>query len=155
MANRMQSAISQDSDFDYFNVWKAAIEERTGVQITPDRERALALLLERRIKQLDPGDIDQYMIDALDIAKGAEEWSGLVDSLLIKETSFFVTGHPWIMCRPGLNREWKKSFSQPLWIWSLGCSTGEEAYSLAILVDRALRAGARTPLRHYRHRYKP
>ena len=72
-----------------FNVWKAAFEERTGVQITPDRERALALLLERRIKQLDPGDIDQYMNDALDIAKGAEEWSGLVDSLLIKETSFF------------------------------------------------------------------
>ena len=146
MANRMQRAISQDSDFDYFNVWKAAIEERTGVQITPDRERALALLLERRIKQLDPGDIDQYMSDALDIAKGAEEWAGLVDSLLIKETSFFRH-------RPSMEyvQAWVEQgveenlFSQPLWIWSLGCSTGEEAYSLAIVIDQALRARGREP----------
>ena len=93
MANRMENAISQKSDFGYFDVWKAAIEERTGVQITPDRERALALLLDRRMKELDSEDIDQYMSDALDVAKGAQEWSGLIDSLLVKETSFFRHPH--------------------------------------------------------------
>ena len=146
MANRMQSAISRDSDFDYFDIWKAAIEERTGVQITPDRERALALLLERRIKELDPGDIDQYMNDALDVARGAEEWSGLVDSLLIKETSFFRHRPSMDYVQAWIERAMEQnSLSQPLWIWSLGCSTGEEAYSLAILVDRALRARGREP----------
>lgn len=146
MANRMQSAISRESDFDYFDIWKAAIEERTGVQITPDRERALALLLERRIKQLDPGDIDQYMNDALDVARGAEEWSGLVDSLLIKETSFFRHRPSMDYVQSWIERAIEQnSFSQPLWIWSLGCSTGEEAYSLAILADRALRARGREP----------
>jgi len=48
VANSMENAISQNNDFGYVDVWKATIEERTGVQITPDRERALALLLERR-----------------------------------------------------------------------------------------------------------
>lgn len=148
MANRMENAISQSSDFGYFDVWKATIEERTGVQITPDRERALVLLLERRMKELDSQDIDQYMNDVLDVAKGAQEWSGLIDSLLVKETSFFRH-------RPSMDyvKNWvrkavrEKSFSEPLWIWSLGCSTGEEAYSLAITVEQAMKAEGHEP--HY------
>jgi chemotaxis protein methyltransferase CheR/type IV pilus assembly protein PilK len=137
----MENAISQNNDFDYFDVWKAAIEERTGVQITPDRERALALLLDRRMKELDSHDIDQYMSDALDVAKGAQEWSGLIDNLLVKETSFFRH-------RPSMDyvQSWvtdaisDNSFNGPRWIWSLGCSTGEEAYSLAIMVEQAIKA---------------
>lgn len=146
MANSMENAISQNSDFGYFDVWKATIEERTGVQITPDRERALALLLERRMKELNSRDIDQYMNDALDAAKGAQEWSGLIDSLLVKETSFFRH-------RPSMDyvKTWvreairQKSVSEPLWIWSLGCSTGEEAYSLAITVEQAMKAEGHEP----------
>ena len=146
MVNRMENAISQKSDFGYFDVWKATIEERTGVQITPDRERALALLLDRRMKELDSEDIDQYMSDALDVAKGAQEWSGLIDSLLVKETSFFRH-------RPSMDyvRAWvksavrDKSCNEPLWVWSLGCSTGEEAYSLAIIVEQAMQAEGLEP----------
>jgi type IV pilus assembly protein PilK len=146
VVNRMDSAISQNNDFGYFNIWKATIEERTGVQITPDRERALALLLDRRMKELGTQDVDQYMSDALDAAKGAQEWSDLIDSLLVKETSFFRH-------RPSMDyvEAWvrdavrEKSFNEPLWIWSLGCSTGEEAYSLAIRVEQAMEAEGLEP----------
>ena len=146
MANRMENVIDPNSDFGYFDVWKATIEERTGVQITPDRERALAFLLDRRMKELDSQDIDQYMNDALDVAKGAQEWSGLIDSLLVKETSFFRHRpsmeyvHSWVR-----NAIREKTLSEPLWIWSLGCSTGEEAYSLAITVEQAMQAEGHEP----------
>ena len=146
MANRLEGAIKQSSEFGYFDVWKAAIEERTGVQITPDRERALALLLNRRMKALDCQDIDQYMNDALDAAKGAEEWSGLVDSLLVKETSFFRHPSSIDYVRSWVNKAISEnSFSGPLWIWSLGCSTGEEAYSLAITVEQTMKAAGLEP----------
>jgi len=148
VANRMESAISQNCDFDYFDVWKATIEERTGVQITPDRERALSLLLNRRMQELDCQDIDQYMSDALNATKGAEEWSGLVDSLLVKETSFFRHQPSMDYVQSWVNKAIKcSSFSGPLWIWSLGCSTGEEAYSLAITVEQAMKAAGLEP--HY------
>ena len=148
VANRMENPISQHSNCGYVDIWKATIEERTGVQITPDRERALMLLLERRMKALDARDIDQYISDALDITRGAQEWSGLIDSLLVKETSFFRH-------RPSMGyvRSWirdavrTQSFTGPLWIWSLGCSTGEEAYSLAITVEQAMKAEGHEP--HY------
>ena len=146
MAVKVQQAILQNSEMGYFDIWKAAIEERTGVQITADRERALAILLNRRMAELDLLDAGEYLTETLDVTRGAQEWSGLVDSLLVKETSFFRH-------RPSFDyvAQWVKEtvtdeqFVGPLWVWSLGCSTGEEAYSLAITVERAMREAGREP----------
>jgi type IV pilus assembly protein PilK len=146
VAIKAEQALLQSSEFGYFDVWKAAIEKRTGVQITPDRERTLGLLLNQRMAELNLLDVDEYLNQALDVTRGAKEWSGLVDSLLVKETSFFR--HP-----PSFDyvAQWvketvsDKDFVGPLWLWSLGCSTGEEAYSLAMTVDRAMREAGREP----------
>jgi len=140
VAIKAGQALLQNSEFGYFDIWKTAIEERTGVQITPDRERALGLLLNRRMVELDLLDVDEYLNQVLDITRGAKEWSGLVDRLLVKETSFFRHAPSFDYVA-----QWVKEtvtapgFVGPLWVWSLGCSTGEEAYSLAITVDRAMR----------------
>jgi len=146
VAVKAQQAILQSGEMGYFDIWKAAIEERTGVQITADRERALAILLNRRMAELDLLDVGEYLTETLDVTRGAQEWSGLVDSLLVKETSFFRH-------RPSFDfvAQWVKEtvtdeqFVGPLWVWSLGCSTGEEAYSLAITVERAMREAGREP----------
>jgi len=141
LARTMAAGINEEGESEYFNILKAAIEERTGVLITPDRERALYSLLAQRIKELDCTDIDQYLVDVLHTVSGAQEWSSLVDSLLIKETSFFRHSSSmefvqhWI--DDGLA---KKTLTSPIWLWSLGCSTGEEAYSLAIIVEQAMAA---------------
>ncbi|UVW35056.1 protein-glutamate O-methyltransferase CheR [SAR92 clade bacterium H455] len=140
MAIKADQARLQNSEFGYFDIWKTAIEERTGVQISADRERVLGSLLNRRMIELDLLDVDEYLTQALDVTRGAEEWSGLVDSLLVKETSFFRHAPSFDYVA-----QWVKEtvtapdFAGPLWLWSLGCSTGEEAYSLAITVDRAMR----------------
>lgn len=127
-------------------VWKEAIELRTGVKVTADREKALLTLLNRRMQELQYKDINQYIEDSLDDAKGAEEWSGLIDSLLIKETSFFR--HP-----PSMDfvADWtaekltQGELEEPLWVWSLGCSTGEEAYSLAMVMEQTMQAAGIVP----------
>ncbi len=128
-----------NAELNAVGIWKEAIEQRTGVQITPDRENALATLLRRRMNELHCDDMDKYIEDSLDDAKGAEEWNGLIDSLLIKETSFFRH-------QPSMDfvAQWvaaktiNQALVEPLWVWSLGCSTGEEAYSLAILIEEAM-----------------
>ena len=104
MAIKAGQALLESSEFGYFDIWKTAIEERTGVQITADRERALGLLLNRRMRELDLLDVDEYLTQALDVTRGAEEWSGLVDRLLVKETSFFRHGPSFDYVPSGLKR---------------------------------------------------
>ena len=129
-----------------FEIWKQIIELRTGVQITPDREKALVSLLRNRMQALGHDDIEEYLSEALDVARGAEEWSGLVDSLLIKETSFF-RHQPSVdfVRRQVMTAVRENTLSGPFWVWSLGCSTGEETYSLAITVEQAMRAAGVEP----------
>lgn len=139
MAMTASSELIHDRDRQSFWLWKKAVEQRTGVRITADRERALVSLLQQRMRELQYRDINQYFADSLDDARGAEEWSRLVDNLLIQETSFFRH-------QPSLDyvARWASSHMEnhnpasPLWLWSLGCSSGEEAYSLAITLCEAL-----------------
>jgi len=141
-----RNAAISETEKNSVGLWKEAIEQRTGVKITPDREKALSMLLDRRMKELQCGDINQYFEDSLDDAKGAQEWSGIIDSLLIKETSFFrhqpsmdfVTD--WVAEKVS-----EGELTEPLWVWSLGCSTGEEAYSLAMLIEQAMDAAGVVP----------
>lgn len=146
MARVVGSEIMTNSHQQSFSLWKKAIEQRTGVRVTEDRERALGNLLSRRMQELQYDDPNQYFADSLDDAKGAEEWSRLVDSLLIKETSFFrhqpslnyVT--LWIQSLAKTSSLKKPQSDLTLWLWSLGCSSGEEAYSLAITMREAMKS---------------
>lgn len=65
----------------------------------------------------------------------------IVDAMTTNETLWFRDGHPYqILARrilPELHRP-----GAPLRIWSAGCSTGEEPYSIAITVREALGAAA-------------
>src|SRR4030095_9200804 len=70
-----------------------------------------------------------------------EEYAKLISSLLIKVTEFFrdpkVFDHLRTQTLPMLIEGAHKEGRQ-LRVWSAGCSTGEEAYSLAITLLEAL-----------------
>jgi two-component system CheB/CheR fusion protein len=73
------------------------------------------------------------------LEKDSNEVNTLVSSMLIKLTTFFRDKDVW----PGLEAVLKelarrRKPDQELRIWSAGCATGEEAYSLAILAAEAL-----------------
>ncbi len=94
--------------------------------------------LQRRIVAADSGNLDGY-IQYLD--EHPEEYQQLVNSLLIKVTEFFRDRELFDFLRDELIPELiEKARTQgnQLRIWSAGCATGEEPYSLAILISEAL-----------------
>jgi chemotaxis protein methyltransferase CheR len=110
------------------------LEARTGQQLTMSRrwriETALASLLrERGIVSLDE------LITILVMGKEPSLSQKVVEALLNNETYFFRDRAPFDVLQrhalPELARRREKT--KRLRIWSAGCSTGQEVYSLAML----------------------
>lgn len=110
------------------------LEARTGQQLTMSRrwrlETALAALLrERGIATLDE------LITILVMGKEPSLSQRVVEALLNNETYFFRDRAPFDLLQryalPELAT--RRAKSKRLRIWSAGCSTGQEVYSLAML----------------------
>ena len=109
-----------------------------GVDFGSYKESTIVRRLKRRMGatgRLTVGEYRRYLED------NPEEYSNLVNSLLIKVTEFFRDpGHFEYLQNevlPGLVEEARKG-NRGLRIWSAGCATGEEAYSLAIALSEVL-----------------
>jgi chemotaxis protein methyltransferase CheR len=114
------------------------LEARTGQQLTMSRrwriETALSTLLrERGIATLDE------LITILVMGKEPSLSQQVVEALLNNETYFFRDRGPFdVLQRHALPQlAQKREKSKRLRIWSAGCSTGQEVYSLAMLFAEA------------------
>jgi chemotaxis protein methyltransferase CheR len=110
------------------------LEARTGQQLTMSRrwriETALSTLLrERGIATLDE------LITILVMGKEPSLSQKVVEALLNNETYFFRDRAPFdVLQRQALiELAQRRQDSKRLRIWSAGCSTGQEVYSLAML----------------------
>jgi chemotaxis protein methyltransferase CheR len=110
------------------------LEARTGQQLTMNRrwriETALSSLLrERGISTLDE------LITILVMGKEPALSNQVVEALLNNETYFFRDRAPFdLLARHALPQlATKRDSTKRIRIWSAGCSTGQEVYSLAML----------------------
>jgi two-component system CheB/CheR fusion protein len=80
------------------------------------------------------------------VERDPTEYARLVDSLLIKVTEFFRDPKVWDHLRERILPELievARREGRELRVWSAGCSTGEEAYTLAMTIAEAFREDAR------------
>jgi chemotaxis methyl-accepting protein methylase len=123
-----------------FARWVRLLEARTGVTVPPERKPFLVTGLRRRMRETGHTDYSRYYEELLDGARGAVEWAALVDHLTVHETHFFR--HPpslELICKEWLP-VWEQDVAadQPVHALSVGCSTGEEAYTLALVLETVL-----------------
>ncbi|KYF76313.1 hypothetical protein BE20_07360 [Sorangium cellulosum] len=114
------------------------VRERSGVDFTKYKQATILRRLRRRMAATNTEDIDEYVRY---LADHPEEHQRLVNSFLIKVTEFMrdpdLFAHLKDVVLPSLI-EHARNDNRSLRIWSAGCATGEEAYSLAILVSELL-----------------
>ncbi len=110
------------------------------------KEATLLRRARRRAALRRFANLDEY-VDYL--AKDGEEVGLLARDLLINVTRFFRDGDAWadlerLVLEPLVAR---KGDDEPIRVWVPGCATGEEAYSIALLLMEHLRrAGKLCPL---------
>tara|TARA_R110001606_G_scaffold130961_2_gene266702 strand:+ start:136026 stop:136928 length:903 start_codon:yes stop_codon:yes gene_type:complete len=128
-----------EMDMQQFHQWQALLEARTGVCVTDQRRVFLQTSLGARMRELQIEDYQSYYEYVTQGPAGAIEWSALIDRLTVRETSF-MRHRPSFDCvqshLQGLLAT--RVPNQPLQLWSLGCASGEEAYSLALITEQCL-----------------
>jgi type IV pilus assembly protein PilK len=122
-----------------FRDWQALLEERTGVVINEQRRAFLQTNLTARMRELGIDDYASYYRQVTDGPRGAVEWSTLLDRLTVQETRFFRHRPSFDVLESYLRGRLVTDESpRPLALWSVGCSSGEEPYSMAISVAEIL-----------------
>jgi chemotaxis protein methyltransferase CheR len=135
-------------------VVRAAIAALTGIQLDGGKDYFVAARLEGLRQQ----EGDTTIADLCERARRASHGPlarRLIDAITVKETLFFRDGAPFELLRrhllPALiARRGGQAAGRPapVRIWSAACSTGQEVYSLAILLRELLgpHAGERVQL---------
>ncbi len=124
-----------------FARWAILLEQRLGIAVTPQRKAFLSSRLRTRMRELEMSDFDGYFEWVSSPRQGQQEWSRLLDLLTIHETRF--NRHPEsfrLIEEHYLSPLLKAASGEVINIkaWSVGCASGEEAYYLAMLLERAL-----------------
>lgn len=130
-----------DLDDAHVQVWLDLVEDRTGIVIPQERKTFLKTGLRARMQELGIGDYaDYYRLLSRDRIC-SQEWSRLIDRLTVHETAFFRHKPSLQLLTNEILPEFLERHadsSRAFQVWSLGCATGEEPYTLGMLVQQTL-----------------
>ncbi len=126
-------AVIADADY---ALLKSHVIESTGLAYFRDKDEDLARRIAGRLEALDVPDCRAYLSVLHGSEGGAQELDALIAQLTIGETYFFRHTEQFDALRRTVIPDIlaRNQTSRRLRIWSAGCSTGAEPYSIAILL---------------------
>jgi chemotaxis protein methyltransferase CheR len=124
-------------DAEHFRLISERVYEFSGIRLPEAKREMVYARLARRLRTLGIASFDDY-VRYLELEPA--EWEHCTNALTTNVTSFFreehhfrtLATHAQAHARPG---------GEPYRVWSAGCSTGEEPYTIAMCLAEAL-AGA-------------
>ena len=121
----------------HFAQLRTLLAELAGLVFDETRRDSMAFSISERLRETHAADVSSY----LSLLNQPTERQALLDEVTIQETHFFRNPPQIRALRahvlPELLRH-AATHGRRLRIWSAGCSTGEEAYSLAMLLRELL-----------------
>src|SRR5262245_54970166 len=144
LAAGLTGPVIGDAEFEFI---RHVLAENAGIALGPNKRQLVQGRLARRLNELGLTSYRSYCQHVRD--SGPEELVGVINALTTDVTAFFREHHHFealaaYMLPEALERN---QVSRRIRIWSAGCSSGEEAYSIAMVAAEALPAGARWDLK--------
>lgn len=119
-----------------FAQFKELIHRTTGIFLSDQKKKLVLARLSKRLRALNLDNFTDYYRHVTEDADGMVEIENLINRITTNKTDFFREVHHFHYLRdvvfPALIRAGENGASRRLRIWSAGCSTGEEPYSIAI-----------------------
>ncbi|MFN4312377.1 MAG: CheR family methyltransferase [Ferrovibrio sp.] len=124
-------------DYDFL---RSMLKEKTGIELGPTKHNMVYARLAKRLRKLGMKTFRQY-IEFIGSPEGTGELGTTLNALTTNLTKFFRENHHFEhLATTALQEIRARAVSQGrrLRIWSAGCSSGEEPYSAAITLLRAM-----------------
>ncbi|MBW1698140.1 MAG: protein-glutamate O-methyltransferase CheR [Deltaproteobacteria bacterium] len=126
------------TDRDFLN-FKKLVKEKCGIHLHDGKRELVRARIGKRLREANYKSFQQYYKYLMEEDSGAE-LTQLLNVISTNLTSFFrETNHFDYLEKEILPAYLKSSRSRQLLVWSAGCSSGEEAYSLAICFYQSLK----------------
>ncbi len=129
----VQLAQLSDQDFDQV---RHLIHDRVGIRLGDSKRAMVVSRLSRRMRELELDSFPDYLSRLDDPA--ANEWQFFTNALTTNLTSFFREAHHFDTLADSLRAARGRGLFR---IWCAASSTGEEPYSIAMVVDEVGRDG--------------
>lgn len=144
ISNQLREALSSPRAREFafgdedFEALRKLVKELTGINLSDQKRELVYGRLARRLRVLRLRTFAEYR-DLL-ASDGGKEISEFCNAITTNLTSFFREAHHFEYLREHVlqARAANRGASRRLRIWSAGCSTGEEPYSLAMTVLETL-----------------
>jgi two-component system, chemotaxis family, CheB/CheR fusion protein len=113
------------------------LRDTRGFDFTGYKRSSLSRRVDRRMTQVGVVGYAEYL-DYLEMH--GEEFTALFNTILINVTGFFRDPEAWELLRTKVLPELLtgKGPHEPIRVWSAGCASGQEAYSLAMLLTELM-----------------
>ncbi len=120
-----------------YESFKSKIYQLSGINLSSYKERQMKRRIESLMKRNDYTSFEEYYRG---LAKNKEHYEEFINYLTINVSEFYRNPNQWAVLEkeviPAL-----LSKSKNLKIWSAACSTGEEPYSLVMLLSKFMPMG--------------
>jgi two-component system CheB/CheR fusion protein len=114
----------------------AQLKRRTGIDFSQYKESTLRRQIQRRLAILGLSSIEDYLPV---LSADASECQDLMQNLLVTVTSFFRDEDAFVALSSHLKALVEsRPTGEQIRVWIPGCATGEEAYSIGMIVSEAM-----------------
>jgi chemotaxis protein methyltransferase CheR len=125
-----------------FQQFRALVRKHAGIALGDTKRQLVCSRLGRRLRHYGYTTFSQYYKHLMEDDPGGQELVRMINAITTNKTEFFREAHHFAFLRsvvvPGLVSASQAGGPRRLRIWSAGCSSGEEPFSIALTLLEAI-----------------
>jgi chemotaxis protein methyltransferase CheR len=133
-AHDMGKAVQNTLDANDYEEFRRYLEKACGIVLGDNKQYLVTSRLNRLLQEYKLGSLSE-LLAAIRGGKSRELADRIIEAMTTNETSWFRDIHPYNTLKERILPEFSASKKSPLRIWSAACSSGQEPYSISMVIN--------------------
>ncbi len=122
-----------------YESFRTFLEEACGIVLGENKHYLVASRLNRLLKELDLTSVGD-LIESMHSRPHSGIRERIIDAMTTNETFWFRDNHPYVLLKDLMFPEIAKKRQNQVRIWSAACSSGQEPYSISMIVQEYIQS---------------